>query len=222
MKLRLLASLAALAAGVVAVVVVALLLAPLARADGDPASDWLLSRPSFVPPDAGIASADQKALDQLLLSAKAQGYTLRVAIVGSQYDMGSVTVLWKRPTDYAPFLSQEVRFLYKGRVLVVMPNGWAIAQNGKRDPSEQAVVGKLASPKPFRGAPVAAAVESAVRKLTARAGIVLPKVAAPSSGGSSTTRDRILIGVGAGVLVLLALALSLWRRRARSAPGRSR
>lgn len=222
MRLRLLAAIGALAAGVVAVVIVALLLAPLARADGDPASDYLLTRPSFVPPDAGISSDDQKALDALLLSAKAQGYTLRVAIVASQYDMGSVTVLWKRPADYAPFLSQEVRFIYKGRVLVAMPNGWAIANNGKRDPAEQAVVAKLASPKPFRGAPVAAAAEDAVRKLAARAGIVLPNVPAPSSGGSSTTRDRILIGVGAVVLVLLALGLSFGRRRGLFARGRSR
>lgn len=219
MRLRLLASLAALAAGVVAVVVVALLLAPLARADGDPASDWLLGRPAFFPPDAGISSADQKALTQLLVSAKAQGYTLRVAIVSSQYDMGSVTVLWKRPTDYAPFLSQELRFLYKQRVLVVMPNGFAIARNGKRDPAEQGVVAKLAVPKPFQGAPLAAATETAVRKLAASAGIVLPRTAIGTSSGSSPTRDRILIVVAALVVLL---GVSYWRLRGRSARGRSR
>ena len=222
MKARLLASLVALAAGVAAVVIVALLLAPLARADGDPASDWLLTRPAFFPPDAGVSSADQKALTQLLLSAKAQGYTLRVALISSQYDMGSVTVLWKRPTDYAPFLSQELRFLYKQRVLVVMPNGFAIAKNGKRDSAEQSVVAKLAVPKPFAGAPLAAATETAVRKLAAGAGIVLPRTTIGSSSGSSSTRDRVLIGVGALVVLLVAAGVSYWRRRARSAPGRSR
>jgi hypothetical protein len=222
MRLRLLASFAALAAGVVAVIIVALLLAPLAKADGDPASDWLLTKPSFVPPDAGISTSDQKAIDQLLLSAKAQGYTLRAAVIASQYDMGSVTVLWKRPTDYAPFLSQEVRFIYKQRVLVVMPNGFAIANAGKRDAAGQQVVAKLTPPKQFQGAPLAAAVENAVRKLAASQGIVLPKVAAPSGGGSSTTRDRIVIGAAVAVVVLLALAFSWWRRRARTAPGRSR
>src|SRR4051794_2742226 len=156
-RARLAASFVALAAGVVAVVVVALLLAPLARADGDPASDWLLARPAFFPPDAGISSADQKTLTTLLLSAKAQGYTLKVAVIASRYDMGSVPVLYKRPRDYAPFLSQEVRFLYKGRVLVVMPNGYAIARNGKRDPAEQRIVAGLPPAKPFQGAPLAAA-----------------------------------------------------------------
>jgi hypothetical protein len=222
MRLRLAASVAALAAGVVAVVIVALLLAPLARADGDPASDWLLTRPAFFPPDAGVSSSDQEALTQLLLSAKAQGYTLRVAVVASQYDMGSVTVLWKRPTDYAPFLSQELRFLYKQRVLVVMPNGSAIARNGKRDRPEQMVVAKLPVPKPFQGAPLAAATETAVRKLAAGAGIVLPRTSISSSKGSSSTRDRVLIAGGALVALLAALGVSYWRRRARSAPGRSR
>jgi hypothetical protein len=221
-RVRLLASLLALAAGVAAVIIVALLLAPLAKADGDPASDWLLSRPSFVPPDAGVSSADQKGLNELLLSAKAQGYTLRVALIASQYDMGSVTVLWKRPTDYAPFLSQELRFLYKERVLVVMPNGFAIARNGKRDAAEQRVVAKLVPPKPFAGAPLAAAAENAVRKLAAGQGIVLPAVATPTGSGDSPTRDRILIGVGAGAVLLVALGLSWWRRRARFARGRSR
>lgn len=222
MKLRLFASAIALAAGVTAVVIVALLLAPLARADGDPASDWLLSRPSFVPPDAGISSADQRSLNELLLSAKAQGYTLRVAVIASQYDMGSVTVLWKRPTDYAPFLSQELRFIYKQRVLVVMPNGFAIADDGERDAAEQQIVAKLEPPKTFQGAPLAAAAENALRKLAAGRGIVLPNVSTPAGGGSSTTRDRVLIGAAAGVVLLGALGLSWWRRRALLARGRSR
>jgi hypothetical protein len=221
MRLRLAASVLALAAGIVAVVVVALLLAPLAHADGDPASDWLLARVAFVPPDAGISGDDQKALTAMLQSAKAQGYTLRVAVVASRYDMGAVTVLYKRPLQYAPFLSQELRFLYKGRVLVVMPNGFAIARMGKRDPDEQRVVAKLVPPKPFQGAALAAATENAVRKLAAQQGIVLAAAPVARGGGSSTTRDRVLIGVGAAVLALLALGVSWWRRRARSAPGRS-
>jgi len=222
MKTRLGASFLALAAGVAAVVIVALLLAPLARADGDPASDYLLGRALFSPPDAGIASADQEALTSLLQSARAQAYPLRVAIIASRYDMGAVTILYKRPRDYAPFLSQEVRFLYKGRVLVVMPNGWAIGRNGKRDPAEQKIVERLPVPKPFQGAALAAATESAVRRLAAGEGIVLPKTAAPTSGERSSSSDRILIAVVAAVALIVAFGVSFWRRRARSAPGRSR
>jgi hypothetical protein len=221
-RLRLLASLAAFAAGVVAVIIVALLLAPLARADGDPASDWLLQKSVFIAPDAGISKADQQGLTSLLQSAKAQGYALRVAVIATRYDMGAVTVLFKRPSDYAPFLSQEVRFIYKQRVLVVMPNGFAIANDGKRDPAEQQIVAKLQPPKPFQGAPLAAAVESVVRKLAAGQGIVLPKVNVAPSGSRSTTRDRVLIGVGAGIVLLVALGLSYWRRSALFGRGRSR
>lgn len=221
MRLRLLASVLALAAGVVSVVVVALLLAPIAKADGDPASDWLLGKSAFVPPDAGISSADQASLTTLLQSAKAGGYPLRVAIIASQYDMGSVTVLWKRPKDYAPFLSEELRFLYKKRILVVMPNGFAIANDGKRDAAGQAVVGKLVPPKPFQGALLAAAVENAVRKLATAQGIVLPKVKLSAGGGSSPNRDRFTIAAVAVIIAVAAIAFSWWRRRGRSAPGRS-
>lgn len=221
-RLRLLASLAAFTAGVVAVIIVALLLAPLARADGDPASDWLLQRSVFIPPDAGISTKDQQGLTSLLQSAKAQGYTLRVAVIATRYDMGAVTVLFKRPTDYAPFLSQEVRFIYRQRVLVVMPNGFAIASDGKRDPAEQQIVAKLQAPKPFQGAPLAAAADNAVRRLAAGQGIVLPRVSVTASGGSSTTRDRVLIGVGAGIVLLVALGLSYRRRRELFSRGRSR
>src|SRR5690348_6783919 len=133
--------------------------------------------------------------------------------------MGAITVLWKRPADYAPFLSQELRFLYKQRVLVVMPNGFAIARNGKHDPAEQAIVAKLAAPKPFQGAPLAAATETAVRKLAAHAGIVLPRTTIGTSSGSSPTRDRLLIAFGALVVLL---GVSYWRLRARFARGRSR
>jgi hypothetical protein len=190
--------------------------APLARADGDPASDWLLQRFAFIPPDTGIAQADGAAITDLLSSAHAKGYTLHVAVIPSRYDMGSVTVLYKRPHQYAPFLSQELRFFYRGRVLVVMPNGYAIARNGKVDPAEQKVVDRLPLPHPFQGAPLAAATEHAIRALAANAGVHGVAVK-PPSGGSSATRDRIVIAAVAAGIVLLGLAALRLRRRATSA-----
>jgi hypothetical protein len=197
------------------VALLALVVVPLARADGDPASDYLLTQLSFVPPDAAMSSADTAQLNALLRATKAAGYTIHVALIASRYDMGSVTVLFKKPKLYAPFLSQELRFYYKGRVLVVMPNGYAIARDGKRDPAEQAVVAKLPLPKTFAGAPLAAAASNAVRALAAHAGVdvkAMPSIAAGSS--SSSSRDRILIGAGA--IVLLGLAAAVMRRRSRS------
>lgn len=194
--------------------------APLARADGDPASDWLLQGYLFASPDSGISSADQSQLRALLLAAHKQGYTLHVAVIASRYDMGAVTVLYDRPHTYAPFLSEELRFFYKGRVLVVMRNGYAIARDGKRDPAEQKVLAGLTTPKPFAGPPLAAATERAIRRLLANAGVHVAVKPISAHGGSSTTRDRIVIGVAAAALLLLAGAFSYrrrlgawWRRR---------
>jgi len=204
-----------------AALLLCLVAAPLARADGDPASDYLLGQSTFIPPDAGISRDDQAKLAALLKSAKQQGYPLRVAVIASRYDLGSVTVLDKRPHDYAPFLSQELRFLYKGRVLVAMSNGWGFARNGHRVPADQRVLASLPVAKPFQGAPLAASVERAIRRVTSRAGVHVR--AAPITGSaSSPNHDRLLIGAGAVVLLLAAVAVSLWRRRARSAPDPSR
>jgi len=196
------------------VLLLALVFVPLARADGDPASDYLLQQASFVPPDTAMSAYDTNELNALLRAAKAAGYTVRVALIASQYDMGSVTVLFKKPKLYAPFLSQELKFLYKGRVLVVMPNGYAIARNGKSDAAEQAVLDKLAPPSPFAGATLAAATAKAIRAVAAHAGVkvaALPKVKGGSS--SSTNNDRVYIGVGALVLLLLAGGVTIRRRR---------
>lgn len=196
------------------VLLLALVFVPFARADGDPASDYLLQRASFVPPDAGLSSSDTSQLNALLRAARVAGYTVHVALIASQYDMGSVTVLFKEPKQYAPFLSQELKFIYKGRVLVVMPNGYAIARNGKTDPAEQAVLDKLAPPSPFAGATLAAATSRAIRALAAHAGVkvsALPTVT--PSAGSSTNDDRIYIAIGAVILVALAGGVTFWRRR---------
>lgn len=193
--------------------------APLARADGDPASDWLLVQSAFVPPDAGISSAQAKNLTALLADAKAKGYTLHVALISSRYDMGAVTILYKKPRQYAPFLSTELRFVYKGRVLVVMPNGYAIARDGKADPAEQKVVDRL--PLPAKQGGLAAAAERAVQALTAHAGIHVTASIASGRSGSSSNQDRLFIVAGGAVLIALAVGFSLWRRRAGPAPRRS-
>jgi hypothetical protein len=196
------------------VLLLALVFVPLARADGDPASDYLLQAPSFVPPDTALSSYDTTQLNALLRAAKTAGYTVRVALIASRYDMGSVTILFKKPKLYAPFLSQELKFLYQGRTLVVMPNGYAIARDGKPDPGEQAVLDKLPPPNPFAGAGLAADTASAVRALATHAGVkvgALPKLKA--SSGNSTNDDRIYIAAGAVVLLTLAGGVVFWRRR---------
>jgi hypothetical protein len=184
---------------------------PAARADGDPASDFLLTKPLFVPQDDGVPSANVDQLTSVLADARARGYTIRVALIGTRYDMGSVYELWKIPKTYARFLGQELKFLYKGRLLVVMPNGLATSTAGIATPEDQAVVDEIRAPG-TDGAAMANAAARAVQKLAAQSGVVvtLPPLSAPK--GSSANSDRLKIVVGAAILVALGAA-GFWGRR---------
>ncbi|HET7572147.1 MAG TPA: hypothetical protein VFJ77_05695, partial [Gaiellaceae bacterium] len=98
-RLALLVAAAALCAG---------LGAGAARADGDPASDYLIQQQVFLPYDAKIPKPQQDALVAALRSVNAQGFRIRVALIWSDYDLGSVASLWKQPRRYARFLGVEL------------------------------------------------------------------------------------------------------------------
>jgi hypothetical protein len=198
-----------------ALVAAALVGAPAAHADGDPASDYLLGRATFVPPDIGVPPAYAEQLVATVRDAKARGFTIRVALIGSRYDMGAVTILYEKPKRYARFLGQELVFLYKQRLLVVMPNGLAVSIRGKPAPREQAVVDRIPPPG-TNGAALATAGTKAVVRLAAAAGIVVPEAPLAAAGrgtASSATRDRITITVAAAAVALLAALVVLYRRR---------
>jgi hypothetical protein len=190
-----------------------LVAAPAAHADADPASDYLLRLPAFVPPDDNVPAADAKQLNAVLAAAKARGFEIRVALIGTQYDMGSVSVLFKQPKRYARFLGQELFFVYKGRALVVMPNGYGFSKGGKAVPSLQTVVASLPAPG-ANGHALAAGAITAVRKLAATAGVSLPvpKATATSSGRKSRS---VLASIVVLILLLAAAGAAFWVRRRR-------
>jgi len=192
MRLRILA--AVVAAGCVAV--------PAARADGDPASDYLLSQSTFLPFDAKIPKAQADQLNAIVADAKQKGFTIRVALISSTFDLGAVPSLWRKPKTYARFLGQELFFVYKGRLLVVMPNGYGASRGGKPLASAQRVLDAL--PKPGEGGPaLTAAATRAVQRLAAQSGV---RVAIPSpSSDHKTSHDRLVLVAIAGGLVLLFL-----------------
>jgi hypothetical protein len=184
-----------------------LAVAPAARADGDPASDYLLGQSTFVPTDAGVPGGYATQLLAAVNAAKARGYTIRVALLASTYDMGSVVSLWKKPRQYARFLGQELAFVYKGRLLVVMPNGLAVSENGKPLPAEQRVVDRIPPPG-SKGTALAAAGTQGVLRLAANAGFVIPTP--PLTGNTSTSNewsDRLKIAGGVLVAVVVLLAV---------------
>jgi len=196
----------------------ALAAAPLARADGDPASDWLLTQPTFVPSDDGVPPAYAAQLRATVAAAKARGYGIRVALLGTQYDMGSVYSLWRQPKEYALFLGKELYFVYPGRLLVVFPNGLATTVGGRAAPaSQQAVVARIAPPG-ARPAALAAAATRAVVRLAADRGVV---IAAPPLSGKKTTpassnsRDRVTIAAAALLAAAAVAVVMLIRRRRR-------
>ena len=105
----------------------ALLLAPAALADGDPASDVL------VPPDIRVymtngakdASLESRVQDTAQKVSDA-GLPIKVAIIGNKTDLGAIPQLWAKPQVYARFLGAELRFVYKDTLLIVMPQGFGI------------------------------------------------------------------------------------------------
>jgi hypothetical protein len=142
--------------------------------------------------------------------ARAKGYPIRVAIIGSTYDLGSVGSLMGKPKLYARFLGQELRLVYHGRLLTVMPNGFGVSTNGKATPAEQAVVDRLPPPGKSGGDLVQGAVD-AVHALAKSGGVTVPVVAAKGGG----SHNSWMLGLIAVVAVLLAVSGGFLIRRRR-------
>ena len=195
--------------------------ATAARADGDPASDVLATQPLFLPQDAGIPTTQQGQLGELLQIAARNGYQIRVALIASRSDLGSVTELWRQPQTYARFLDQELSLVYHGPLLVVMPNGF-----GFNDPASphQPPPAALAGVRIRAGGPgLAAATLAAVQRLAAASGHQLQTPPAPATGPNTRSTDTasvVAFAIGAA-LIVLAWAASL-RARPPRLPGRKR
>jgi hypothetical protein len=189
-----------------------------ARANGDPASDYLITLPVFLPFESKVSDAAQNELTELLAAAKAKGFEVRVALIGTRRDLGAVPVLYGKPQRYADFLGQELVYYYKGVLLVVMPNGYGIYKNGAALPAEKAVLAKLPPPGSTDGNALAASASDAVHALARERGIAL--TVEPGATKSSSNRDRVQIV--AGVILLCGVALAarlLLSRRRKGDPG---
>ena len=111
----------------------AVLCAPVdALADGDPASDVLISGTLFLPYDAPSPEVADE-LRSVVDAARAAGQPVRVAVIQGRDDLGAVSNLFGFPSEYARLLSQElgnpVEAGAAGRrdpLLVVMPAGYGM------------------------------------------------------------------------------------------------
>jgi hypothetical protein len=184
-----------------------------ARANGDPASDFLLSRDVFIPGDVDITRVNQ--LQTLVGDAKTRGFRIKVAVITTRADLGSVTALWRQPQKYAQFLAQELAFVYRGPLLIVMPNGLGIYHLNQATKKEKRVLERLSVAPGGDG--MAASALAAVEHLAAAQGVrVVPR--RPATPSDQSNQDRyVYLLIGAGVLLLMTILMLL--RQLRSAPG---
>ena len=190
-----------------------------ARADGDPASDVLAGQTVFIPQDGAVPSAQRSQLAQLAGSAARSGFPLRVALIATRSDLGSVTALWRRPSAYSRFLAQELSQVFHGTLLVVMPNGFGVARVGE-GPATAALP---RVPAPASGTALGSAAIVAVQRLAAGAGHRLPAPHGATSGqGHARSRTGVVawvaFAVGA-ILIAVAWTISLRQRPPRRRDG---
>jgi hypothetical protein len=191
-------------------------MASQARADGDPASDVLAAQTVFLPQDGAIPPAQQAQLARVVGSATHAGFPLRVALIATRSDLGSVTALWRRPSAYSRFLAQELSQVFHGTLLVVMPNGFGVARVGAGPAAALQAV-------PAPGAALGTAAIAAVQRLAAAAGHRLP---APRGATSSQASAHSATGVVAwlafavgAILIAVAWTISLRQRPPRRGDG---
>ena len=170
-----------------AVAVAAVAFAPNAHADGDPASDYLLTQQVFLPSDATASSPRSASSLVVVQAANRAGFAIRVAIIPSSYDLGSVTELWRRPAHIRP--------LPQPRAVVRLHPATARrhAQRTRLQLAEPSAVPAYrvlaAIAIPSSNAGLLTAAQTAVRRLAAAAGIASPARAA--TDGSPRQQRRV-------------------------------
>jgi hypothetical protein len=114
-----------------ALVLVAIAAHPAAaHADGDPASDVLITDDVFLPYQQ--PSADQVAkLRRVITASRSAGRPVRVAVIHDARDLGAVTNLYGHPQEYANLLATELQNPveagargHEEGLLIVMPAGF--------------------------------------------------------------------------------------------------
>jgi hypothetical protein len=202
----------------------AVIMAPAALADGDPASDVLVGYSLFNPVDSGVSLSSAARLDAVLAAGKRAGFQLRVALIASPTDLGTVTAFWGRnPRLYAGYLGYELSEQYGGQVLVVMPNGFGLYGPHSGSDVVSAAERDVHAVAPGSGEQLATAALSAVPLLARAAGHPIPAAAlasaehttTPASNGSASSAfgSTAVVALLAGALLItLAWALSLRAR----------
>jgi hypothetical protein len=195
---------------IAATLVLGVALPGAARADADPASDYLYTTNVFLPLTTKVSPALARELRTVTAAAARAGKPIRVALIATPTDLGGVPSLFGKPTDYARFLDAELQFVYSGRLLVVMPQGAALAAHGRLQ-ADESVVDATVEPG---GDGLARTAITLVRELSEQA----PRSGGDDSPSSPTSSSGFpacawaVIAVGAVCIALLAGVLVIRRR----------
>jgi hypothetical protein len=157
----------------------------------------------YVPGDGGFAPAQTSRLSALLAEARRAGVPIRVALIATRADLGSVTELWGQPQNYARFLGQELSQIYRGTIVVEMPRGEGVYQPPPQAPG----ISRITVGLPEDATMIEGALTT-VHTLAYNAGhrLPLPRVTAASGLGS-----WLSLAAGAA-LIALAWTASLRAR----------
>jgi hypothetical protein len=195
---------------VAAMLVLGFALSGAARADADPASDYLYVTNVFLPLDTKVSPRLAGELRAATAAAAKAGKPIRVALIATPTDLGGVPSLFGKPTDYARFLDAELQFVYSGKLLVVMPQGAALAAHGRLQ-ADESVLHATVEPG---GDGLARTAITLVRELSGQA----PRSVRDASTTSATASSGFpgwawaVIALGAVCVALLAGFLVIRRR----------
>ena len=154
----------------------------------------LLVKNVFLPyPSPSPAAAS--ALSGSVSSAYAHGFRIKVAVIATETDLGSVPSLFNKPDDYAKFLGQELRLYYIGPLLIVMPAGYGLYDGGRSTAAERKVLAG-AQPSGSSTDELTTSAAAVVRRLVAAGAlkskdIKAPYVAALSASVKAGHRARL-------------------------------
>lgn len=203
----------------IAALLAALALPAAAAANGDPPSDILPFEDLSVPAEPpSRASVD--GLRGAVRRAREAGYPVKVAVVHSELDLGTLASAFGQPQQYADYLVTELPRhnpdARGARILVVMPAGAAVAGadfgSGERRAARTIEVSTDATPTRLVDA-----ARTTVERMAAEAGRPIGG-AGQSSGPAGGAIAAVLIGA---LLLAGALAGLAARRRRSAAEGSS-
>lgn len=187
-----------------------------ANADGDPASDVLLTENVFYSYGPAVSAALTAALNTTVTRAHAAGYPIKVAMIEAPLDLGAIPQLFGKPEQYAKFLDYEISYNSVAKLLVVMPQGFGTYASGP----VSALSGiRIDGAAQANGLAEAAIV--AIGRLAKLAGHPIAVPSLPASGGGAGATGNggsplVLVLAIVGLIALSCAAFAIRRRRRRA------